>query len=270
MMDIELQRQLREEYNPDGSPLRLHQLAMLDILKYIDKVCQENGITYWLSSGTCLGAIRHGGFIPWDDDVDIEMLREDYLKFLRVFKSTDQYVLQTYKNDLFYFTVFAKVRNKNTRIYESLYKYKGVFVDVFSLEYTNKSLALFAEKIRKPISWGLYHFIKQHRNNKFVIFSCVPVFVIFKYLYFAILPLFRLVSSFLPNKELRHTYGVGWVNNVRVAKDIFDPIRVPFEDSLLPVPSDYNEYLIRIFGDDYMSIPSKDKIRLNHVEFFDN
>lgn len=269
-MDIEIHQQLREEYNPDGSPLRQHQLAMLDILKYIDYICRENRITYWLSSGTCLGAIRHHGFIPWDDDVDIEMLREDYLRFKRVFKPTDRYVLQTHNNDLFYFTVFAKVRNKQTQIYESLYKYKGVFVDVFSIEYTNKTLAIIAEKIRKPISWRLYQYIKRHRNNKLVLFSCVPVFVFFKYLYFAILPLFRIITKCLPNNELRHTYGVGWVNNVRVAQDIFDPIRVPFEDTMLPVPHNYDRYLSRIYGDDYMIIPSKDKIKLNHIEFFDN
>ena len=268
-MNIEEHQRLRAEYNPDGSPLRKHQLAMLDILKYIDKICRENNITYWLSSGSCLGAIRHGGFIPWDDDIDIEMLREDYLRFIRVFKSTDQYVLQTYKNDLFYFTVFAKVRSKNTQIYESLYKYKGVFVDVFSLEYTNKTLAFIAEKIRKPVSWGMYNFIKKHKKNLFVLAICVPVYVIFKYLYFAILPLFRIITKVLPGNRLRHTYGVGWVSNERVESEIMEPVRVPFEDAMLPVPADYNGYLIRIYGPNYMTVPSRKDISNHHVEFFD-
>ena len=71
MIDQEIQAKLREKFNPDGSMLRKQQLRMLEILLYIDKVCKENNINYWLSSGTLLGAVRHGGFIPWDDDLDI-------------------------------------------------------------------------------------------------------------------------------------------------------------------------------------------------------
>ena len=66
----ELQEQLRTEYNPDGSILRRQQMKMLDILLRVDKFCKEHDIKYWLSSGTLLGAVRHGGFIPWDDDDD--------------------------------------------------------------------------------------------------------------------------------------------------------------------------------------------------------
>ena len=66
--------ELRQRYNPEGSLLRRHQLRMLEILKEIDRICQKHRIDYWLSSGTLLGAVRHGGFIPWDDDLDIEMV----------------------------------------------------------------------------------------------------------------------------------------------------------------------------------------------------
>ncbi|MDE6121888.1 MAG: LicD family protein, partial [Duncaniella dubosii] len=67
MIDPLIQQELRSRFNPDGSPLRSHQLLMLDMLKKIDRICAENNIKYWLSSGTCIGALRHGGFIPWDD-----------------------------------------------------------------------------------------------------------------------------------------------------------------------------------------------------------
>jgi len=70
--------ELREKYNPDGSELRHAQLRMLEMLSFLDKVCTENKITYWIDDGTLLGAVRHGGFIPWDDDVDVAMPLDDY------------------------------------------------------------------------------------------------------------------------------------------------------------------------------------------------
>lgn len=88
MITDTLQNELRERYNPDGSILRKQQLRMLEMLQYIDFVCKKHNIRYWLCSGTLLGAVRHGGFIPWDDDVDIEMLREDYKRLVRILKRT--------------------------------------------------------------------------------------------------------------------------------------------------------------------------------------
>ena len=98
------QAELRERFNPDGSSLRNHQLRMLEMLKYIDGVCKKHNISYWLSSGTLLGAVRHGGFIPWDDDLDIEMLRKDYLKLVKVLgrEIDSKYALQTHKTCLLY------------------------------------------------------------------------------------------------------------------------------------------------------------------------
>ena len=135
MIDSQLQQELRERFNPDGSMLRKQQLRMLEILLYIDKVCKENNINYWLSSGTLLGAVRHGGFIPWDDDLDIEMMREDYDRFQKVFSNNEDYVLQTYKSDKNYLLPFAKVRDLHSELDELgnnvSFKYKGCFVDIF-------------------------------------------------------------------------------------------------------------------------------------------
>ena len=84
MIDEKLQVELRDIFNPEGSDLRKLQLRILEILKFVDSVCKTHGIQYWLSSGTCLGAVRHGGFIPWDDDVDIEMFEKDYIRFCKI------------------------------------------------------------------------------------------------------------------------------------------------------------------------------------------
>ena len=84
--------------------LRQSQLVMLRILKTVDSICKENNISYWLDSGTLLGAARHGGFIPWDDDIDIMMLREDYELFKEIAKKElpEDMFLQNQDTDIYY------------------------------------------------------------------------------------------------------------------------------------------------------------------------
>lgn len=142
MITDTLQYELRERYNPNGSTLRRQQLRMFEMLQYIDTVCKNHGIRYWLCSGTLLGAVRHGGFIPWDDDVDIEMLREDYRKFVKVMATEalcGKYVLQNHDTDSNYFAPYGKLRDLHSYIKEEntndlYYKYKGCYIDVFVLE----------------------------------------------------------------------------------------------------------------------------------------
>lgn len=82
-IDAKLQEELRQQYNPDGSVLRNLQLNLLDILIEFDRICRKNNIDYWIEYGTLLGAIRHGGFIPWDDDIDVCVLRKDRKKLIK-------------------------------------------------------------------------------------------------------------------------------------------------------------------------------------------
>jgi hypothetical protein len=97
--------ELRQRYNPDGSQLRRHQMRMLDILIEVDRICKKHHISYWLSSGTLIGALRHNGFIPWDDDLDIEMMRSDYLRLMEVLPQElpEWLALQSDKTDPAYF-----------------------------------------------------------------------------------------------------------------------------------------------------------------------
>ena len=80
---MEGQEELHKKYNPDGSDLRRMQMRMLDMLKEVDRICKKYDIPYWLSGGTLLGSVRHGGFIPWDDDLDIELMEDDFQRFER-------------------------------------------------------------------------------------------------------------------------------------------------------------------------------------------
>ena len=96
----------------DPAEIRRVQLQMMDV---IDDFCRENQLNYFLDCGTLLGAVRHKGYIPWDDDVDISMYREDYEKFLRTFQKTG-YSLKSPYNDQTYYYPFAKVCDDRTII----------------------------------------------------------------------------------------------------------------------------------------------------------
>ena len=113
----------------------------LDLLAEFDRVCRKHNLRYLATGGTLLGAVRHQGYIPWDDDLDIEMLREDYLKLLKVLPSElpDNYALQTNETDPGYFFTYAKLRDKRSTLsevnhYDRIFRYKGIYIDIFPLE----------------------------------------------------------------------------------------------------------------------------------------
>ena len=120
----------------DSETLRKVQLVQLEIAKEISRVCDENGIKYFLTGGTLLGAVRHGGFIPWDDDLDIGMFRQDYEKFLEIAPVSlrEQYRIIDWKSDQSYPHPMGKVIKKGTLYKESKRKdqgEQGIWVDVF-------------------------------------------------------------------------------------------------------------------------------------------
>ncbi len=259
MINEKLQASLRAKYNPDGSLLRRHQLRMVEMLKFFDDICIKNGIRYWLSSGNCIGAIRHGGFIPWDDDIDVEMLREDYLKLEKVFKETKDYVLQTWKNDEGYMHPFAKMRDKHSLIneyeYDNKYKYRGIFIDVFIMEKSPR----FTCQIYTFIRWKMLYKLSISENSFFL-----SLYPIMKLIYFKSIPIVRFLFGWLPKNKLRHTYGTGWHDNIRHANEIFPLQRIPFENIEVYVPNNIDNYLKRIYGE-YMKIPDEDKIAKPHI-----
>lgn len=121
--------------------LKKLQGEILDVLIEFDRICRANDIKYFLSSGTLLGAIRHKGFIPWDNDADVEMLREDYEKFCRVYKSTinsELFYFQDSSSDKEYSWPYGKLRKKNTLYVRpgqsEAYKNTGICIDVFVLD----------------------------------------------------------------------------------------------------------------------------------------
>lgn len=116
------------------------QPVLLEMLEEIDRVCRENRIRYFLYRGTLLGAVRHQGFIPWDDDLDVAMLREDYEVFRRIApeKLDSRYCFQDWHTDPAYAVPFGKLRKRNTVYLEAKGKRlseNGFYVDVYPLDY---------------------------------------------------------------------------------------------------------------------------------------
>lgn len=120
--------------------LRELQMAELEILDEFVRLCRIHDLRYYLVGGTLLGAVRHQGFIPWDDDIDVAMPREDYDVFAEVVSKElgPQYFYQSPDTDPHYFLSYAKIRKNETEIYEERFRnakfHKGIFIDIFPLD----------------------------------------------------------------------------------------------------------------------------------------
>lgn len=120
--------------------LRKLQLVELEILNEFVRICEAHSLQYYLVGGTLLGAVRHKGFIPWDDDIDVAMPREDYDSFAQIAPQelNSQYFYQSPETDPYYFLTYAKIRKNGTKVYEERFKYakfhKGIFIDIFPLD----------------------------------------------------------------------------------------------------------------------------------------
>lgn len=160
----------------DKKELTLEEVKQLqlDILQVVHNFCESNGICYSLAYGTLIGAIRHKGYIPWDDDIDIMMPRPDYERFLRTFDGyhPDLSIQDVYKDESYYYT-FAKVYNNKTKYIMFGYE-GGVYIDIFPIDgLPNKeSLHEFLQQKKKLASdlWRTAKTYKYEEENKILVF----------------------------------------------------------------------------------------------------
>jgi len=263
MIEPKLQAELRTRFNPDESPLRRYQLHLLEMLKDFDTICATLGVRYWLSSGTVLGAVRHGGFIPWDDDIDVEMLRTDYEKLVASFKETERYVIQTDNNDPYYPWLFAKFRDKKSSVEEigqldRNYKYRGSCIDIFIMEETHV--------LTSGMIWQgsrvMFHLSKQAHKSQLIRGVYTFVHICTKSLEWII----RHTTHHLPGKKFRFGYGNVFYRASRLPETIFPIGKIEFEGCMFPAPKDCRAYLSHVYGD-YEKIPDTGTIHPHFTIF---
>jgi len=243
--------ELKEKYNPDGSILRRAQLRMLDMLLYLDSVCKDQGILYRIDAGNVLGAVRHGGFIPWDDDVDIVLPRKDAKKLCKylVAHPHPQYKLQSFKTDYGYVGAWYVLRDtKSEYIQDSVVhnarKYRGLQVDIFP--YENRVIKLFYRLSANISRLNSKFFVGKHMRVARVVYM-----VQFNLLH----PLFRAVGYIFGNPGIyMHSYGA--LFSVQHSEKALFPLKpIVFEGYTLWGPADPDLYCIEHYGPDYMKLP---------------
>lgn len=258
MISQALHDSLRAKYSPDGSPLRRQQERMLELLCEIDRICKKHGIHYWLSSGTLIGAVRHGGFIPWDDDLDIEMMREDYDRLMDILPTElpSTMALQNHRTDHTYFFFYAKVRDRRSLLsegnnYDRMWKEQGIYIDIFPLE----SQPISIHKISEKTAGHMYKIWRTCTDDNLGIRKVMRLFHFNRRFVF---PLLRLLCSISGTDVITSGMGIPY-HNPRFAKDIFPLATLKFEGREFPVPHNY-DHMLRLMYGDYMQLPPEERI----------
>jgi lipopolysaccharide cholinephosphotransferase len=253
----------------ETNTLRKAQLIMLDMLIEFDALCQRHELQYWLDSGSLLGAVRHQGFIPWDDDIDISMPLEDYLRFkeLGAKELSNAIYLQTSHRDAGFKFDYIKLRSNKASIIEFHEKdqeinyHQGVFVDVFpmlNIENTDKNHQFYKDtlkQIRKVSAISLH--TPEGKDEP------------------------QRRAELIDELKQRH---LGWdkaktsviyggempdVASVFELEDIFPLRSLSFETYNFPVPHDSSKYLDAIYSFDYRQLPPENqrKIHAHSISF---
>lgn len=247
-------------YNPEGSALRKDQKEMVKVLQAFAEICEKHDIQWWLCSGTLLGAARHKGFIPWDDDMDVSMLKKDYRKLEKILieMESDEYFYQCMKSDVEHVNIFGKFRKKadpvmSTDPRSAYFKYQGIGMDVFCIEKSSRFAAhmgkFFYGNLQNPTKY-----IKNRRLRHFMIRLVQVVNLGF------LLPLTRIIGWINPKGMCHYRLGSGFYDEPFYLEDIFPLKTMEFEGHMFPVPGNTDAYLTKMYGD-WRKLPSEEQIK---------
>ena len=249
----------------------------LDLLKHFIEICNNNNLTYYALGGTVLGAIRHNGFIPWDDDIDVGMPRKDYEKFAKIASKQlpSNIFFQTRKTDPEYYLNFGKLRNSNTTFVETAVKSRninhGIFIDIFPLEY-------YPEKKKDQIIVDIKNLMMRFRFKNELdksISSRVPIikktvnFILSKFMV-CVFPSLNSAYNYrnrlymsTKKSSIWANYGGSWgKKEIMPARWYGKGVKKEFEGLSITVPEKYDLWLRHMYGD-YMILPPVEK-RISH------
>lgn len=261
-----------------------HKVILLNTFKAFISFCEKHNLKYVAAYGTVLGAIRHGGLIPWDDDIDVFMKREDYNKFvnLKAELSDSDYEILDLDNDGYYLP-FAKFCDRHTTIWEhsSIPCVIGVFIDIFPVDCVPSHGTIAAKAYKEFIhKWGRYYrtlssysikdIITLIRNRQFrTCLGCIKSF------FYRLLPKKMLKLDFISTVEkLSRMKGDKLIDYTEMKlrilpSDLLDnTIMVPYEGININVPADYVNYLELTYGN-WRELPPEEA-RLSHPQYYVN
>ena len=248
----------------------LHRCELL-IVNEIKRLCEKNGIKYFMIAGTLLGAVRHRGFIPWDDDMDIGMLREDYERFISAAETDldSRFFIQTTETDAYYGLSFAKLLLKNTSLVENNAA-NGIFVDIFPFDAVPESPK--EESKHKKRTYFLKRLLLAKQNYrvcgkkeyaKRLVYSGLK----FVSLFYSREKLCKKLQSEcrrynIPNKMPERIVNIGgaygYSRETIRCEWVDSTVELPFEEFTFAAPVGYKAYLEYFYGD-YMTPPPEDK-----------
>lgn len=256
--------------------LRKLQLTELEILNEIHRICQSNHLSYFLVGGTLLGAVRHKGFIPWDDDLDIAMPRKDYTRFLELCETAlnPQYYLHCINTDKEYWLPFAKIRKKDTLFDEANISHldvpKGIYVDIFPLDdefyedsWEKRNRTRIIKKLNSLILYKKHYYDNKEKPLKLRL-SALLAFP------FSIRQIYLLQTRLMcKHNQKGGKYYANYGSNYNpikqtIPKEMYEPAKpIDFEGNSYLAPNNCDFILKRIYGDNYMQLPPEEK-RVTH------
>lgn len=266
------------------SDIKIIQDKILSILKEFISICKDNNLTYYALGGTLLGAVRHKGFIPWDDDIDIGMPREDYEKFKKIASNA---LPENYKflseDTSNYKKAFSVIRDDSTKIimnYSNEEQEESLWIDIFPLDGmpTNPLKKKYHSYrylyTRMMVQLSQFNsLVNQKKENRpwleKVIIRIANVVKIEKVVSFswAQKKYLQTIKKYSFNEGFAGNYTGAYKLREIVPSDYFgQPILLQFEDLKLSCPHKFREYLTAIYGAEYMQLPPEEKRVVHHYE----
>ena len=257
----------------DNKTLKELHSVEIELLDEFVRICDKYKLTYYLSGGTLLGAVRHNGFIPWDDDIDVSMFRKDYDKFIEIAQKEldSKYYLDAFETNKDYYLPFAKIK-KNKTIFDeeestNVIHHKGIYIDIFPLDNikNNHKLGKIRALFVRSIVEVMFYKLKIRSLNKVKHPALVLILSLLSKK-----SLMKWQKHLLTkNKNDESLYVCALAGSYAYEKELilrekfYPPKKVVFEGKEYNGMNDNDSYLSQVYGD-YMKLPPKEK-RVNHM-----